>query len=123
MAKDYKIESKNTIYNIRLHEGSYSDYSQYNEFIQANSEDEAWELFCRYYKSIGDTISIYSKKETKCLFVEVDDYEEVDGRRRYKGSVRTREYVPAKHGDPHFDSDWDSYRVEILKLNVICFKK
>lgn len=46
---EWKIEAKPSIYHIFMENGgSYSDYREKNDFICANSPEEAWELYKRY---------------------------------------------------------------------------
>ena len=48
--KDYKVETKPSTWHIELKTGTYSDRREEHCFIAANSEEEVWELLCRYWQ-------------------------------------------------------------------------
>lgn len=111
--RDYKIETKPTLWEVTLESGAYSDWSLENYFIRANDRDEAWYLFKRYWET---------EEPAK------------DNDRRYNlvlwdNEYRTLEEFQVKTPDPEypsreFDTDYGrAYGVHIHQLNVIEFKR
>lgn len=113
MSKDYKIEVKPSYWQVSLYSGEYSDRRERHDFIAANSDEEAWDLFCRYWEE--------EKKDTPntwgmpmCLYW--NDAE--------------KKFIPSSFKLLEFkgEIDWDygygdTWRVEIKNLSIIYFKK
>jgi hypothetical protein len=108
--KNYKVETRQGIWEIITSHGSYSDYTEDHYFIRANTKDEVWHLFKEYW----DDISKDGRNEFHALLV-----------------FETQQYIPTKDGKPiesPFLDKWgwdtnygDANEVTIKPLDLIVF--
>ena len=116
---DYQIKTLNSLYEITMERGSYSDKEQWNFFISAFDEKSAWVFFCRYYDyNFGD-----DRKLQYCL-------EWKEGRERFipgkfKALKTTWRCIPEDAEDPiNWDTDYgEACDVTIRNVDCIYFKK
>ena len=108
MKKDYKVEMKPTIWQVKLSHGCYSDYSEEHLFFAGNNEDEIWLFLCRYIEDIAKE-SDYLCGGYK-LALKYGDKKYLST--KYKGDIE----------DIYWSSVYDINDVEINRLNVIYFK-
>jgi len=108
---EYKVEMKPTIWVVSLESGEYSDWDIDHYYIRANTEEEAWFLFKKYWVDVVKTEDLeYSRH---CLV--------------YRGE-QFAPYPSSEQRWPrdewNFDTDYgDASLVEISALNLIEFKR
>jgi len=103
MNKEYKIETRPTIYHITVSSGEYSDYSESHYFLRANDLEEAQFLFKRYWKDVN----VQDGFDANCLVFKNGEH-----------------YNPFNKEDPDWSSDYgDAQDVDIEMLDLICFQE
>lgn len=132
MSMDYKIETKPSLWEAVVSHGSFSDADQDNFFISANTREEAWHLFKKFWLAEYEEHTWKRpilKLDDKVLGVEVfipDDWktrlEHFKRRRLSYESDEVDEYWDNR--EPNLDTDeGDANVVRIYSVDVIKFKK
>ena len=109
--KDYKIETKPSLWDVTLSSGCYSDREENHLHFRANDPEEVWHFLCRYIEDIFDVEDSYSSIGG---IVDIENRE-----KRY--SVKDK-----NADDIDWDTDYSSDNVQgvtIRHLDVIEFKK
>ena len=116
MDKDYKVETKPTMFEVTLSHGCYSSYIEKHLFFAANDEEEVWHFLCRYLESVNEEDD--GKHYCDASFYECISFcGLVWNDKKYRSKKCTEEE------DRWFETDYGGgLDVEIHPLNVIYFK-
>jgi len=107
MDKDYKVEEKQSLWDVELGYSSYADYVESHLYFYAKSENEVWNLLCRYIQDVYDN-SEKKWREVEMIILRPHNYE-----------ADHEIYIC---NNKIYDEDI-AHRIEIKRLKVIHFTK
>lgn len=117
MNKNYKIETKNTIFQVTLEEGCYSDYRMDVINISAISEEHCWGILCKLHATKIEskdlrTMSGLSELLPNLSYVSYNKTLESDTFGYFKNDINNTDYEKY---------DNERVRVSIGKLAVLYY--
>lgn len=118
---DFKIETKPTLWDVKLFHGAYSDYGEEHYYIRANDRQEAWHQFKRYWQDIFKDPGGYLET---CL-VLVDSIGKQEDTFIPEGWNKKYDWqISEEDEEPRLEYDYgDANGVRIENLAVIEFKR
>ena len=115
---NYKIETKPTLWQVRLEQGAYSDATEENYFVRANDRDEAWHLFKLYWEDQVVRLKEHEYSRGNLLLYVDFDGNEVE---RFKPS-KWSTWASEDDDEPDFDIYYgQAWKVTLYQLEVVEF--
>jgi hypothetical protein len=111
MTTNYKIETKNSLFQVTLEKGVYSDYRKAVLVFSATSHEHVWRIICELHKNRVDkeTTQLGELTTKQYLDIVITD------------TLESKEFgsYPAPYTGNYLSDPYETIEITIKKLNVI----